>query len=166
MYHKINDFLTEWEYESNSTIQVFKNITDEILLKKDFENIRSISILCWHITITLSEMMNRTGLSVIGPDEHSIPPDHIEEIIRVYQESAKSVSDQVGTKWRDEILTEEVDMYGENWKKGVVLSILIRHQAHHRGQLTILMRQAGLKVPGVYGPSKEEWLGMNLTAPE
>jgi hypothetical protein len=23
--------------------------------------------------------------------------------------------------------------------------------------MTVLMRQAGLKVPGVYGPSREEW---------
>jgi uncharacterized damage-inducible protein DinB len=30
-----------------------------------------------------------------------------------------------------------------------------------RGQLTVLMRQADLKVPGVYGPSKEEWEAMN-----
>lgn len=48
-------------------------------------------------------------------------------------------------------------MYGEMWKKGKILAILINHQSHHRAQLTVLMRQAGLKVPGVYGPSKEEW---------
>jgi uncharacterized damage-inducible protein DinB len=30
------------------------------------------------------------------------------------------------------------------------------HQAHHRGQMTVLMRQAGLTVPGVYGPAREE----------
>jgi uncharacterized damage-inducible protein DinB len=23
--------------------------------------------------------------------------------------------------------------------------------------MTVLMRQAGLKVPGIYGPSREEW---------
>ena len=38
-----------------------------------------------------------------------------------------------------------------------MLSSLIRHQAHHRGQMTVLMRQAGLPVPGVYGPAREEW---------
>jgi uncharacterized damage-inducible protein DinB len=37
------------------------------------------------------------------------------------------------------------------------LSATIRHQTHHRGQLTVLMRQAGLVVPGCYGPSREEW---------
>ena len=32
---------------------------------------------------------------------------------------------------------------------------LINHQNHHRGQMTVLMRQAGLTVPGVYGPAKK-----------
>jgi len=36
------------------------------------------------------------------------------------------------------------------------------HQTHHRAQMTVLMRQAGLKVPGVYGPSREEWSQMGM----
>jgi hypothetical protein len=32
--------------------------------------------------------------------------------------------------------------------------------------MTVLMRQAGLKVPGVYGPAREEWAGMGMQAPE
>ena len=41
----------------------------------------------------------------------------------------------------------------------IFLMTLINHQNHHRGQMTVLMRQAGLTVPGVYGPAKEEWVG-------
>jgi uncharacterized damage-inducible protein DinB len=37
-----------------------------------------------------------------------------------------------------------------------VLTSLVRHQVHHREQMTILMRQAGIVVPGVYGPAREE----------
>jgi uncharacterized damage-inducible protein DinB len=32
--------------------------------------------------------------------------------------------------------------------------------------MTVLMRQAGLKVPGIYGPSREEWVKIGMTAPE
>ena len=53
-------------------------------------------------------------------------------------------------------------MYGETWKRGVALEMLIRHEAHHRGQMTVLMRQAGLPVHGVYGPSREEWTAMGM----
>jgi uncharacterized damage-inducible protein DinB len=32
--------------------------------------------------------------------------------------------------------------------------------------MTVLMRQAGLKVPGVYGPALEEWNAFGAPAPE
>ena len=35
-------------------------------------------------------------------------------------------------------------------------------EAHHRGQMTVLMRQAGLTVPGIYGPAQEEWAAMGM----
>jgi uncharacterized damage-inducible protein DinB len=164
MYRKTEDFLTDWAYEKESTLKVFKNISNNELNKKDNENVRTIAVLTWHMTITLSEMLNKAGLKVTGPDEHSKPPGTIEEIISAYEKSANSVTALVAGEWNDNTLLEEVNMYGENWKKGVVLSVLIKHQAHHRGQLTILMRHAGLKVPGVYGPSKEEWAQWNMQA--
>ena len=44
------------------------------------------------------------------------------------------------------------------------LFYLIAHQTHHRGQMTVLMRQAGLRVPGIYGPAKEEWAAFGAPA--
>ncbi len=35
MYRTIEDFITDWAYESGSTLNVFKNITDNTLNKKD-----------------------------------------------------------------------------------------------------------------------------------
>lgn len=166
MYRTTEDFISEWKYESEATLNVFKNISNEALNKKDNDNVRSIAVLAWHITITLSEMMNKAGLKVTGPAEHSKPPGTIAEIISAYEESAASVTAEVKKNWSDAVLEEKVPMYGEDWKKGVVLRILIGHQAHHRGQLTVLMRHAGLKVPGVYGPSKEEWAQWNMVAPD
>jgi len=55
-------------------------------------------------------------------------------------------------------------MYGMTWKRGNTLNALIYHQAHHRGQVTVLMRQAGVPIVGVYGPAKEEWEAMGMTA--
>ncbi len=133
-------------------------------LKKDNENIRSIAVLAWHIAITLPEMLSKAGLKVTGPEEHSKPPATIAEIISAYESSARSVTEQVKKQWNNGTLLEETTMYGDNWKKGTVLSVLIKHQAHHRGQLTVLMRHSGLKVPGVYGPSKEERAAWNMAA--
>ena len=46
--------------------------------------------------------------------------------------------------------------------KGKLLQIIMHHQIHHRAQLGVLMRIAGLAVLGVYGPSKEDWTAMGM----
>jgi hypothetical protein len=67
------------------------------------------------------------------------------------------VLQQVTAAWSDDMLEDDVQAYGMTFKRGFMLDMLIRHEAHHRGQMTVLMRQAGLPVPGPYGPSREEW---------
>lgn len=57
-------------------------------------------------------------------------------------------------------------LYWSAIAKWFTFDVLIQHQNHHRGQMTVLMRQAGLPVPGIYGPAKEEWTTFGLEAPK
>jgi uncharacterized damage-inducible protein DinB len=166
MFRHIQDFKEAFQYESTTTLKVLKNIPNSALNDKPYDHIRSIQRLVWHITITLGEMLGKAGLTIDCPDEHSSPLNDMDAIYKVYETAAKSVLDQVEKQWIDSDLTDEVEMYGEKWKKGIVLTVLIKHEAHHRGQLTTLMRLNNLLVPGIYGPSKEEWAVWNMTAPE
>src|SRR5262249_30993226 len=49
----------------------------------------------------------------------------------------------------------EFDFFGSNIPAVAMLSIIIRHTAHHRGQLSAYLRAMGGKVPGIYGPSAD-----------
>jgi uncharacterized damage-inducible protein DinB len=111
--------------------------------------------------VTLPEMMMQAGLAVTGPG-HDAPQPSLAEMIRLYEQAARSVGEQVKERWTDAMLPEPIPMYGEKWPRGAVLTALLSHQTHHRAQMTVLMRQAGLKVPGVYGPAREEWAAMNM----
>lgn len=166
MFRYTDDFIREFEYESASTLKVFRNITNEALLDRPHDNIRSIRRLAWHITVTLGEMPGKAGLDIDCPDEHSAPPDTMDEICNAYEKAARSLIGQVKARWTDADLSDEVNMYGEQWSKGTILTVLVKHEAHHRGQLTVLMRLSRLPVPGVYGPSKEEWAAWNMASPE
>lgn len=163
MYRKTEDFIKDWKYESEATLKVLANITDAVLNRSINDDVRTMARLAWHITGSISEMMNRAGLSVEGPAEHSEPPTTIKEIIDAYTRSSNSLISGI-MQWNDNDLTGEIPMYGETWTRGGTLMVLVTHQAHHRGQLTVLMRLAGLKVPGVYGPAKEEWAAMGRPA--
>ena len=111
-------------------------------------------------------MMHRAGLPVAGPKDGAPRPANAAAIGEAYETAAASLAELLQNQWTDGVLRESVNMYGQDWKKGVVLSSLIFHQCHHRAQMTVLMRQAGLKVPGVYGPSREEWEAHGMTAQE
>jgi len=157
MYKKINDFLSDWKSESDSTFKVLSQLTDKSLEAKVSPEGRSAGFLSWHIITSMGEMINKTGLKIKCPDENSPEPVSAKEIADTYKLSSDSMIKEIKNCWSDDTLSEELNMYGEPWKKGFVLKALVNHQIHHRGQITVLMRQAGLTVPGVYGPSREEW---------
>ncbi len=162
MYYKIEDFLNDWEYEREATLKILGTLTDDSLNQKVTPRGRSLGFLGWHITITIGEMMSKTGLKIDAPEENSDTPSSAIEIRTFYNTASASLVEQIKSEWKDETLSIEDDMYGQKWKRGVTLGALITHQIHHRGQMTVLMRQAGLKVPGIYGPSFEEWIAMGM----
>ena len=165
MYHTVNEFLEEWAFESQATLRVLKNLTDESLNKKLNERVRTPGILAWHLTITISEMISKTGLSFRTVDEKLPVPVSANVICETYKKSSGALSDAIRAQWDDQSLKEKILIYGETWTKEKVLSALVKHQIHHRGQLTVLLREAGLKVPGIYGPSYEEWENFGASAP-
>ena len=38
----------------------------------------------------------------------------------------------------------------------VLRTIMLNHWYHHRGQLSVYLRQVGVPVPSIYGPSADE----------
>lgn len=61
MYYKISDFIEDWKYESESTIKVLSNLSDESLTVKFNNEIRTAGRLAWHIVTAIGEMANRMG---------------------------------------------------------------------------------------------------------
>lgn len=164
MYRKIEDFQKMWSYEASETLKIFNDLTDESLNQKVTETGRSLGFLAWHIVSTIPEMFGAAGVKIEGAAPDSEVPKNVSEIIAVFDKTVKSLNEELPKHWKDENLTDEIPMYGETWTKGFTLTCFLMHAAHHRGQMTILMRQAGLKVHGVYGPAKEEWEAIGMPA--
>lgn len=166
MLRKVSDFQKAWEYEVEMSGKMIETLTDASLGQRVTEDGRTLGYLAWHLALSPGEMLGHAGLSIDGPDFDQPCPESSAEIGAAYAKAAESVKEQVEANWSDETLLETDEMYGETWARGITLFYLIAHQAHHRGQITVLMRQAGLIVPGVYGPAKEEWAAMGAPAAE
>jgi uncharacterized damage-inducible protein DinB len=164
MFRRVADFLQTWDEERKDTLRILRALDDRSLSSTSDGDQRTLGRLAWHLTTTLGEMMERTGLRVGGPPHDSPLPASASAIVEAYSKAAASVAEQV-SGWTDATLEVEDDMYGQRWPRGRTLLALLVHQTHHRGQMTVLMRQAGLKVTGVYGPAREEWAAMGLQPP-
>jgi uncharacterized damage-inducible protein DinB len=165
MFRRVDDFEKAWAQESESTLKMLRALTDASLARAVSADDRTLGRMAWHVATSLGETMRRTGLAVAGPAHDAPVPASADAIVTAYETAAKAVAEGVRAGWTDATLETEDDMYGERWPRGQTLQALVVHQAHHRGQMTVLMRQAGLRVPGVYGPAREEWTAFGMPAP-
>ncbi len=165
MIRTIADFERVWQVEREATQKILKHVTTQSLGQSVHADIRTLGRMAWHIVTSIPEMGGRMGLTLAGPDDKAPIPVTAKEIFDAYNASAISVLEQVKKNWTDKDLLVEDDMYGEQWARGISLQVLVHHQIHHRAQMIVVMRLLGLSVPGVYGPTKEEWSSYGMQPP-
>jgi len=163
MFHTISDFLSAWKMESEATLKVFRALTDESLAQRVTPDGRSLGFIAWHIIGSITYTMGEVGMAIAAASEKDPLPTSAAAIADAFETCTRLVAEAVPANWTDAQLGDHISIYGQSsWTKGMVLASLIEHSCHHRGQMTVLMRQAGLKVPGVYGPSREEWVNYGM----
>ena len=78
---------------------------------------------------------------------------------------SSNAAEVIEQQWTDDSLKQVQNAFGREESNARILMGLIKHIVHHRGQVTILMRQAGIKPFGVYGPPKEDWIHFGVENP-
>ena len=163
--HTVSDLLDWLDNESEATSKIFAALTDASLKQAVADNHRTIGRMAWHLVQTIPEMSSKMGLKAAGPSDHDPVPTSAAAIKSAYDSAVASLKSEIKKNWNDETLKKEDDMYGSMWSRSFSMTILLTHEIHHRGQMTVLMRQAGLKVPGIFGPSYEEWDAYGMKPP-
>lgn len=149
MFTKVADFAAEWEQEAALTMQLLEALPDEALNQRVAEGYWNLGEIAWHLVQSL-HYMTGMGLNFAAP--RADQPMSAAEIAAEYRNISKEMLHAVMTQWDDASLQETKEIAGGQWKNGESLRFLITHQAHHRGQMTVLMRQAGMKeIPRIFG---------------
>jgi len=162
MFVTVKDFVAAWTHEAAATQRVLDMLTDASLQQKIAPNHRTLGQIGWHLAITIHEMTSRTGLEFAQVEGEEEAPKEAATIAAAYKQSSHAMLEAIQTQWADSDLLKSSMMYGDEWQNGLTLDILIKHEIHHRGQMTVLMRQAGLLVPDIYGPTREGWLAFGM----
>ncbi|MFC3800691.1 DinB family protein [Cohnella sp. GCM10012308] len=157
MFTSIASFVEEWEREAKMTAGLLDALTDESLDRKIDGNRRSLSGLAWHLIASI-EYMGPLGLSFEGAGDEDATKRSAAALAHAYRSISDRFIEAMQEQWSDANLADQLEIAGELWKNGDSLRFSLMHQAHHRGQMTVLMRQAGLRPPGLYGPVYEGWI--------
>ncbi|NOV02483.1 DinB family protein [Paenibacillus planticolens] len=165
MFTTVESFINEYQRESNTTQQLLDTLTDASLNQPQAEGYRPLGYIAWHLVHTDRGMLLGTGLKFEAPSAASMPPSEAAAIADAYRTTTAGILEAVRTQFTDAKLQEVVNMFGMQWTISETLFAYLKHEIHHRGQLTILMRQAGLPVIGAYGPAKEQWASMGMPIP-
>ena len=53
-------------------------------------------------------------------------------------------------------MLQELEEEARTTRRVLLRSIMLNHWYHHRGQLTVYVRELGVPIPSIYGPSADE----------
>lgn len=164
MYVTVKDLITEWNKEAALTQKVLDNLTDKALLQQVSPEGRALGRIAWHFVANIPDYLTEFGVSVgkvPNPDE--VPS--AKEIAETFHAVSSRVVHALQEQWTDDSLKQIQNAFGRTESNASIFMGLIKHIVHHRGQVTVLMRQARLPIPALYGPSKEGWVQLGVTPP-
>ena len=156
MYRKVVDFTTDYREEAKEAQKNWDALTDESLSVSAGEGYLSIGEHLWHIASIWHYVFCKDLQLWPAGELVEEAPKTAADLARFYREAADRAVAWIGENWSDDDLAGELELWGMTMTRGKLLWEIVKHEAHHRGQIITLMRLAGIPVHGIYGPSKEE----------
>ena len=161
--HLAQDLLEELEREARTTRRVLERVPEDRLAWRPHERARSLGELAMHVAIVpgaVAELIASASPAQV-PTFTDPRLDGTAELIPTLEESLararralNGMSDGALTAtWR--MMQGERELFAIP-RVTLLRSIMLNHWYHHRGQLTVYLRELGLPVPSIYGPSADE----------
>ncbi len=158
----IDSLLQELEHEAKTTRRVLERVPADQLGWRPHPKARSLGELALHVAGTPGAVAKLAAQSEIQPPDFKDPvPNSAGELIPALEESVATAKQLLG-KMDDATLnaTWRVKRNGQELmaipRATLLRSIMLNHWYHHRGQLSVYLRELGVAVPSIYGPSADE----------
>jgi len=156
-------FLTELDLEGKTTRRVLERVPGDKLGWKPHPKSFSLGQLALHVAQTPGVIAG----FVAGPTLELTGGFHQEEASSASQllsahDASVSKAREIVSGLDDATLMSEWTMKGGGKtimampRMAVVRSLMLNHWYHHRGQLSVYLRELDVPVPAIYGPSADE----------
>jgi uncharacterized damage-inducible protein DinB len=159
----IDGILQELEQESHTTRRVLERVPDNKLAWRPHEKARTLGELALHVAIvpgSVAELV-ATQSTVQAPKFTDPGPKSASELIPALDEGIAKAKKLLGGMDDAALMATWRMMQGERElfavpRVALLRSIMLNHWYHHRGQLTVYLRELGVSIPSIYGPSADE----------
>ena len=158
----IDGLLQELEAEAQTTRRVLERVPDNQLAWRPHEKARTLGELALHVAIVPGGVAEIAVQSRVQAPQFTDPsPNSASELIPALDQSIAKAKEVLGgmddatlmATWR--MMNGERELFAVP-RMALLRSVMLNHWYHHRGQLTMYLRQLGAPVPSIYGPSADE----------
>ena len=143
-----------WDAENLLTLKALRAVPSRGLDYRPHPSSRTLRDLAWHLVE--SERWFCTELMKLPGKKVGAKPPATAAAIAAAREATHAELSAAVKKKGDAWLSAQVEFYSMKMPRSEVVGLMVRHDVHHRGQLSVYLRLAGAKVPGLYGPSADE----------
>lgn len=153
----------EIQHENNATLAYFEAIPDDQLEFKVHEKSFTIMQCASHIVETFTWTPAMVDLDDFTLDMENYQPfvaSSKQELIDALKKNLEEAIAKIQTVSDEDMMKTWTMTVGGNKvmelpRIAVLKSMLVSHQIHHRGQLSVYLRLAGASVPSAYGPTAD-----------
>jgi uncharacterized damage-inducible protein DinB len=159
----IENMLQELEREAQTTRRVLERVPDNKLTWKPHEKSRTLGQLAMHVAMVPGAVAELFA----SPSPAQVPqftdpvPARASELVPALEQSLLKAKRALGgmddatamATWR--LMNGDREIFAAP-RAALLRSIMLNHWYHHRGQLTVYLRELDVAIPSIYGPSADE----------
>jgi uncharacterized damage-inducible protein DinB len=154
----------EFFHESQTTKRLLERVPEDKLSWKPHEKSMPLGRLATHVTEIpqwAEAIVNQDSLDMATVDFKPVILESRQKVLESLQKNLDKFAEVLGGK------DDEVVMASWKLKEGdkvlmdmpraaAIRGFIISHVIHHRGQLSVYLRENDVPIPSIYGPSADE----------
>jgi len=159
--NEIDTFRAVWNMEAQNTIKLLETLpADKYDFRPDPKG-RSLGELAWHLSeidgyISHGVAEGKVDFATTLPDLKR--PREVKLLAPGYRKVHEASAARL-EKLKNEDLERSIPFMDRPMAIRVILwGVILHHLIHHRGQLSLMVRLAGGRPAGIYGPSREDMM--------
>jgi uncharacterized damage-inducible protein DinB len=165
---EIQRFINVWEQETAKTIGLLKCLPSDQYDFRPDPGGRSLGELAWHLAEGdgyITHGIERGQFDFDVKPAGIERPRKVEELAPAFERIHHDAVERV-KKLEPEDLDRSITFFGLGPMpiRDLLWSLVLMHNIHHRGQLTLMCRLAGGTPTGVFGPTREQMAAMKAEA--